>query len=270
MAPGIWIASGEAGARNANWQVSARRSQPEDDLVRPRAPTPGVVSYTPTTLGGHARLRCALQVTATRRTPHNAHVYLRGGYGVGRNTGCGSAPVRGSVRSKASVIDISSNPVILHVGDSQWTLGGISLATGAVMLVAWIILLPIVARRFGEISRLTSEEAATLAMVGHETSYVRPEAIVHGLAAGKQWQVTVTIGDLRAAWQARRYSIFCGASGVFSHGFGGGRVGRPGLCCARPRGDNLRDSRRLLGGFSALMSAMMLFMMWAAVYTKLE
>jgi hypothetical protein len=163
-------------------------------------------------------------------------------------------------------MDMSSNPVILHIGDSPWTRGGVCLAIAAVMFVAWIILLPIVARRFGEISRLTSDEAATLSMVGYETSYVKPEAIVHGPAAGKQWQVEITIGDLRAAWRARQYGIFVGLpafSLLFSVATALAGLGWAAFVHATM-------IFGILGGFSALVTTIMLFMMWAAVYTKLE
>lgn len=163
-------------------------------------------------------------------------------------------------------MDIASNPVLFHVGDSPWTLGGVCLALAAVVFVAWLVLLPIVAQRFGDVSRMTSDEAATLAMVGYETSYVKPEPLVHGPAVGKQWSVTFTIGDLRTAWQARRYGIFLGlpAFGVMFFV----AVAFAGLGLAAFVHGMVIFA--ITGGFSLLCTAIVLFMMWAAVYTKLE
>jgi hypothetical protein len=63
-------------------------------------------------------------------------------------------------------MDIASNPVILHVGDSPWTLSGVCLAAAALTLVVWIILLPIVARRFGDVRRLTRRRSFMDVLLG--------------------------------------------------------------------------------------------------------
>jgi hypothetical protein len=163
-------------------------------------------------------------------------------------------------------MDIASNPVILYVGDSPWTLGGVCLAIAGVMFVSWIILLPIVAHRFGEVSRLTSDEAATLSMVGYETSYVKPEASVHGPAVGKQWQLEITIGALRAAWQAHDYGAFVGLPAFYIFGLVAIALSGLGVSAFV----HAKIVFGIVGGFSALLTTMMLFMMWAAVHTKLE
>jgi hypothetical protein len=163
-------------------------------------------------------------------------------------------------------MDIASNPVLFHVGDSPWTLGGVSLAIAGVLLVAWVVLLPIVAHRFGEVSRMTSDEAATLAMVGYETSYVKPEAIVHGPAVGKQWSLEITIGGLRTAWQTRKYGIFVGLPAFYVMLVAA--VAFAGLACAAFNHQKMIFV--VLCWCVAVFPIIMLFMMWAAVYTKLE
>jgi hypothetical protein len=162
-------------------------------------------------------------------------------------------------------MQMPKNAVLFQVGDSAWTLGAVCLITAAVLLVVWIALLPRVARQFGEVRRLTSEEAATLSLVGHQTSYVKPRPIVHGPAVGKEWAYSFTIGDLREAWRQRHYLIFFGLpahAATFGLSFAVAGFGIALLTQAPPF--------LLLSGAPLPIIGIYLFMMWAAIYTKLE
>jgi hypothetical protein len=161
-----------------------------------------------------------------------------------------------------------ANPILFHIGKSPWTLGGVCTALGIIMVLVWIALLPFVIRRLKiQARRLNAQEAATLAMTGHETDYVKPEAAVHGPAAGLEWQFECSIGELRAAWQQRRYGFFFGVPA-----FGGVLLVAIAMIF---EGGAIRATSSLavlLWVFSpfALILGIYAFMMWAAVYTKLE
>jgi hypothetical protein len=157
------------------------------------------------------------------------------------------------------------NPVLIHVGTSAWTLGGICVLLGCVVFLAWLVLLPSMARRFGRVERMSSDEAASFAFSGTRTDYVKPEPIVHGPAVGKEWQVSLTIGDLRSAWQRKDYRYFYGYSlycmlvtdGMGLAMFGYSLVAHVWVIMAFP-------------AFCMLFRLIIAFMMWAAIYTKLE
>jgi hypothetical protein len=162
-------------------------------------------------------------------------------------------------------VNLPANPVLFQLGTSAWTLGGLCVLVACVIFLLWLVLLPSMARRFGQIQSMSSEEAASYAFTGRQTDYVKPEPIVHGPAVGKEWQVSLSIGDLRSAWQRndRRYfygySLYCM---LITDSFG-------------LAGFGLAFSTRIwpfliFSGLALLVRSVNIFMMWAAVYTKLE
>jgi hypothetical protein len=170
-----------------------------------------------------------------------------------------------SSRAGASM-DIPNNPILFYHGDSAWTLGGVLVASGAAIGISAVALMPVVLYRLHvEGRRLSSQQAATLAMTGHQTDYVKPEAAVHGAAAGVEWHFEMTIGDLRQAWHARRYGHFFFLPWYWSTWFLG-----PSISCAG--GFLLERDWALLfvSSILGLVAALGMFMQWAAIYTKLE
>jgi hypothetical protein len=161
-----------------------------------------------------------------------------------------------------------ANPVLFHIGKSPWTLGGVCIFVGIIMILLWAGLLPFVIRKLnGKARRLDAQEAATLAMTGHETEYAKPQAAVHGPSAGLAWHFECSIGDLREAWQQGRYGFFFGVPA-----FGGALLLAITLIF---EGGAIRASSRplvliLLSSPAAIIVGIYAFMMWAAVYTNLE
>lgn len=160
------------------------------------------------------------------------------------------------------------NPILFYSGDSPWTLGGVLIVCAAGLAFTWVAAMPFVLRKLNiQGHRLDSQEAATLAMTGREPGYVKPQAIVHGPAAGMEWSFSFTIGDLRQAWHSRRYRYFFGLpfySSLFPFAFCVASVGFFAL-----RSDAF-VVMCVVVGFCGLIILMIVFMMWAAVYTKLE
>jgi hypothetical protein len=158
------------------------------------------------------------------------------------------------------------NEVILRVGGEPWTIGAVCLVVALVCFVVWIALLPSMARRMGSVRQMSSAEAARFTYAGTDTSYVKPRPQLAGPAAGRQWSVNMSIGDLRTAWRQKHYGLFFGA---------------PLYVCLLPVAFALGGlalaffMERTMPGllFSVLpvlLVAMNGFMMWAAVFTRLE
>jgi hypothetical protein len=157
------------------------------------------------------------------------------------------------------------NFVLFEVGGAPWTFAGVCLAFAGALFVVWLVLLPAMARRHGTIRRMTSDEAAKLSMVGITPSYDAPRPVVWGPAAGKQWRIDLSIGDLRSVWRRGDHAGFFGSSAFLA--LLPVAVALAGLATAI-----FADSALFLvfSGCALLMIAILAIMMWAAVYTQLE
>lgn len=156
------------------------------------------------------------------------------------------------------------NFVLFHVSGEPWTLAGTCLAFAGVLFLIWLVLLPGMARRHGTIRRMTAEEAAKLSMIGITPSYDAPRPIAWGPAAGKEWRIDLSIGDLRSL-RRRGDPAFFGSPAFLA--LLPIAVGLAGLAAAL----FTRSALFLVfSGFAALLIAMLAIMMWAAVYTQLE
>jgi hypothetical protein len=128
------------------------------------------------------------------------------------------------------------------------------------------VMLTVVLRRYSTGRALSEREAARVAMHPAETSYVDRTVAAHAPAMGKEWRVSMSIGDLRRAWHAKDYFAFLGLpSTVFL------------LCAATTLlllGVSVAAKTWLIiGAASVVLVPIMaagIFMLWAAVYTKLE
>ena len=158
------------------------------------------------------------------------------------------------------------NDVILRVGGEPWTIGAVCLVVALVCFTIWLIFLPSMARRMGAVRNMTGAEAADFVHAGTDTSYVKPRAQLAGPAAGRQWAVNMSIGDLRAAWQQQQYGLFFGAPIHFSLlaiAFG---------LCGVALAFFMQEAMPwlLFSSVPALLIAIYAFMTWAAVFTRLE
>jgi amino acid transporter len=157
------------------------------------------------------------------------------------------------------------NPALFQFAGSTWTLAGVCMVSAVVIFVLWLALLPMLTRRVGTSRRMSREEAAARSFAGVNKDFVKPEPFISGPAAGKEWEITFTIGDLREAWQNRQYAYFFGVPGYLALLGLAFIIGMTGAMLY------LRTWLMLVGiGFVLLILGIYLFMMWAAVYTKLE
>jgi hypothetical protein len=158
------------------------------------------------------------------------------------------------------------NPVLFYVNGEPWRLAGVSLVTGAAMFVVWLALLAVMVRKYGQTRTLSAEEAAQVAIHPNEPSYVDRTIALRGPARGAEAQVSYSIGTLRAAWNTRDYWKFFGlpafmflchvAFSLFIYGVGAA----------------MQDWVPLVASSVVLVPMFVIngFMMWAAIYTKLE
>ncbi len=161
-----------------------------------------------------------------------------------------------------------NNPVMLHIDGEPWTLGALCLIAAPVVFVLSIFLVVFTAKRWGTTRALSASEAAQVAMNPAEPSYVDRQVPIHGPAMGREWRVDYSASDLREAWRARDYAKFFGLPAMSLLGVSAGEL----LCFGI----------YLLGGQKAWMFWLLpnfvltpialapLFLMWAAIYTKLE
>jgi hypothetical protein len=155
------------------------------------------------------------------------------------------------------------NRVLFHLGAKPWTLGGVYIVLGLVLLVIGGGLLALLLLRHGETRRLEGYEASRVAFnadrLGGE---LRP---IHGPATGVEVRVSFTIGDLRRARQAGDNLVFWGMPAfmtTWSAGFGF-------LCLG---GAVLTSTPVFLAGLIVIVPMFLIacFMPWAAVHTQLE
>ena len=167
----------------------------------------------------------------------------------------------GALRYHGAMLE---NLVVFHVRGVPWTLGGVCVAISGVLVLAWACLMPYVANRYGTVKRMTTEQAQRRVFIGTEPTYLTGK-VVAGPAAGKTWEVSLTIGGLRNLRERGEHGLwillpaYAGLvlTGVFAFGLG------------------LALLTRVWGflgfsGMALLMGALVAFMMWASVYTQLE
>ena len=156
------------------------------------------------------------------------------------------------------------NFVLFHLRGEPWTLGGVCLVVSGVLVFAWACLLPYLASRYGTVRRMTTEEANRRMFIGSDTTYLTGE-VVAGPAVGKKWELEFTIGDLRRMRERGQHALwillpaYMGLvlTGVFLFGLGLALVTREWMILS-------------FSGGALLIGAIVAFMMWASVYTKLE
>ncbi|MET0388327.1 MAG: hypothetical protein ABW321_20310 [Polyangiales bacterium] len=160
-----------------------------------------------------------------------------------------------------------ANPVLFELSGSAWTLGGVLIVLSLVGIVVWACTVPLMTRRIGGYTRkLDADEAASLALSGHEQGAVRPEVIAHGPAVGAEARFEFSIGDLRKAWQEKRYGYYFGVPAYWSTFM---------LCIAllgtgAALVKNMTDIALIVLGIVGFFESFVIFAMWAAVFTKLE
>lgn len=162
--------------------------------------------------------------------------------------------------------DMLKNVVLFTINGEPWRLLGVSFAASGILTVLWLSMLTVLLWRHGKSRSLSASEAARVAMHPAESSYVDETVTTHGPAMGKEWEVSMSIGDLRQAWRERDYFRFFGlpvtnltavaAFGTFTFA-----------------ASVSTKSWIPFGGTCIIlvpMALIFLFMPWAAVYTKLE
>jgi hypothetical protein len=159
------------------------------------------------------------------------------------------------------------NPILFRQGDSVWTLGGLMVALGIGLMLLFLALMPFVLRAIKVPKRImTGAEAALGAMAAADFNDTKVDLIAHGPAIGVEWRFGCSIGDLRRAWHERRYGYFYGLPLYFSLWTTGAGVVLVGSTLI------YHTWMFVLAGGIPVMSMQLaaVFMMWAAVYTKLE
>ena len=158
------------------------------------------------------------------------------------------------------------NIVLFHIRGSPWTLGGVCLVIAAVLLVAWICLLPSMIARTGTVRRMSTEEAQRRSVLGRPPQHDAGARVIGaGPAAGVQWSYSLTIGSLRTMRQHGDYFMFYAlpayaamlARATMFGGVGFALLTRAWLFL-------------VFTGFALLFNLLLLFMMWASVNTQLE
>lgn len=170
--------------------------------------------------------------------------------------GCGA-------RSPAVMI---TDFIVFTIDGEPWKLTHVCWVSALVLFVLCGVMMTLLLRRFATGRILSQPEAARVAMHPAETSYVDQTLAASGPAMGKEWRVSMSIGDFRRAWHQRDYFAFlvppsvtflgCSSFGVLMFGmsvhvkswgpFGAASLGLVPL---------------ILINF---------FMLWAAIYTKLD
>lgn len=158
------------------------------------------------------------------------------------------------------------NDIVLHVNGEPWTVAGLISLAGALTLGFAVIAGVVIVWLWGTSRRLSASEAARVATHPAESSYVDRALVAHGPAAGREWGVSISIGDLRHAWHSGDYFKFCfvplaqillwGGISLLLFGL------TVGLQTWLPFGT--------VGVLSVPLTFLPLFMMWAAVNTKLN
>lgn len=157
------------------------------------------------------------------------------------------------------------NRVLFEIGASAWRISDFCWACGG-GLVLGFLLLTVVLWRYGKSRRLSRKEAASVAMHAGEVSEVDRAVTYAGPAAGKEWEVSMSIGDLREAYHDQDWFRFLGlgsavltihvAAGMLIWGFG-----------------ELTGSKLVAGmgvGWALMFLGVCAFMWWAAIYTDLK
>jgi hypothetical protein len=155
--------------------------------------------------------------------------------------------------------------VVFTIHGSAWHLTAVCFVTSAVLFVVWLVLLIRLLHYKGTSRWLSSEEAGQVAVYG-SVSTTHRTMLVSGPAVGKEWNLSLSIGDLREAWHKRDYWTFFGMPAFFLLVFLAFEL------CFFGAALGLRSWVPLVA-VSALIVPMMLiflFMMWAAIYTKLN
>jgi len=158
------------------------------------------------------------------------------------------------------------NFIVFTLNGVEWPLSRVCFTASGVFIVVSLVLLAVVLIRYGRVRELSGSEAASVAMHAGEVGSVDRAVTRHGPAAGREVRVSMSIGDLRAAYRAKNWFRFFALPlsillmwNSFGLVFFGSFLMN-------------RDVVALVMAFilSLPMTAIMVFCWWAAIYTDLQ
>jgi hypothetical protein len=160
------------------------------------------------------------------------------------------------------------NPVVFQFHGEPWRLVSVCLLSSLVLFVFWLYWLFRMLRLYGQGQKLSAAEASRVGSHPADAAYSTntSDNVVRGAAVGKEWNLEYSIETLREAWQAKDYEKF--VSLPLLHVLA---VSAFGLCFF---GIGVGARTWLLFGVTSplllLIGGVPVFMMWAAVFTKLK
>jgi len=157
------------------------------------------------------------------------------------------------------------NRVLFEVGGSVWRISDFCWACGGGLVLGFLLGF-VVLRRYGKSRRLSREEAASVAMHAGEVSEVDRAVTYTGPAAGKEWEVSMSIGDMRKAYRDQDWFRFLGLGSVIliTHVSAGMLI----WCLGELTGSKLIAGMGV--GWALMFLGVCSFMWWAAIYTDLK
>ncbi|MDB4985890.1 MAG: hypothetical protein JWN04_1068 [Myxococcaceae bacterium] len=158
------------------------------------------------------------------------------------------------------------NEILFTFLGDPWRLSGVCLVAAGLIFAAGATSMTMLIRRHGRSRLLSRAEAARVAMHAGETSYVDGAVALGGPAVGKEWRYSCSIGDLRKAWHAKNYKKFFGVPATFIALWSGADLAFFALTVHERHWSLFAVASAGL----VPMIALMLFSMWAAIYTRLE
>ena len=161
-----------------------------------------------------------------------------------------------------------TNYVVLYIGGEPWTLAGVCFFGGIATLVVWVVLIFLLTRRWGRMRALSTDEAARVAINAGDQSYVDRAVPIHGPARGVEAKVQYSASTLREAWHAKDYERFfglpaMGLMGVFAFEL-------IWFSCYLAGGPKMWPVVIAVNVILVPIALGNLFLMWAALFTKLE
>lgn len=99
---------------------------------------------------------------------------------------------------------------VVSLNGDEWRLSSLCFVAGGLLFLSGLVLLACVLKRNGKSRELSGAEAASVAMHAGETGSVDRAVTWHSHAKGREWHVSMSVGDLREAYHARDWFRFFG------------------------------------------------------------